>query len=179
MPPACMLDAASRGWSRTVPGCSCGRPGKEEPHGPRRNPQHLWLKPLMWQVMGEAITRQTLRKAHIPQQAVACIEVSSSSFSLSLSAEGSIGWDNTETSAYVLLSLLFHPEVSPDDLSYSSQIVRSLAKEQNPYGGFSSTQVTGQLFPIEGGDVWGWGWMGCNQKPELVWLAPGGRNRRR
>lgn len=43
--------------------------------------------------------------------------------------------------AYVLLAHLTQPQVSSADLSRASQIVRWLSRQQNPYGGFASTQV--------------------------------------
>lgn len=46
-----------------------------------------------------------------------------------------------EMTAYVLLAYLSQPSVSPADLGTASQIVRWLCKQQNPYGGFASTQV--------------------------------------
>lgn len=47
-----------------------------------------------------------------------------------------------EMTSYVLLALLNKAELTPDDLSYISHIVYWLVKQQNPYGGFSSSQVT-------------------------------------
>ncbi|NXS87567.1 A2ML1 protein, partial [Erpornis zantholeuca] len=47
-----------------------------------------------------------------------------------------------EMTAYVLLAYLSQPAVSPADLGTASQIVRWLCKQQNPYGGFASTQDT-------------------------------------
>ncbi|XP_068441650.1 alpha-2-macroglobulin isoform X2 [Clinocottus analis] len=47
-----------------------------------------------------------------------------------------------ETSAYVLLALLSGPPTPGFGLDYCSSIVRWLAQNQNPYGGFSSTQDT-------------------------------------
>ncbi|NXJ21718.1 A2ML1 protein, partial [Dicrurus megarhynchus] len=47
-----------------------------------------------------------------------------------------------EMTAYVLLAHLSQPSVSPADLSTAAQIVRWLCKQQNPYGGFASTQDT-------------------------------------
>lgn len=44
--------------------------------------------------------------------------------------------------AYVLLAYLSKPQVSSADLATASQIVRWLSKQQNPYGGFASTQDT-------------------------------------
>lgn len=44
--------------------------------------------------------------------------------------------------SYVLLALLNKAKLSPEDLSYISRIVHWLVKQQNPYGGFSSSQVT-------------------------------------
>lgn len=43
--------------------------------------------------------------------------------------------------SYVLLALLSGPALPDFGLDYSSGIVRWLAQQQNPYGGFSSTQV--------------------------------------
>ncbi|KAJ8001525.1 hypothetical protein DPEC_G00170390 [Dallia pectoralis] len=47
-----------------------------------------------------------------------------------------------ETSSYVLLAVLRSSTLSTADLGYASRIVRWLARQQNPYGGFSSTQDT-------------------------------------
>ncbi|XP_015506829.1 alpha-2-macroglobulin-like protein 1 [Parus major] len=47
-----------------------------------------------------------------------------------------------EMTAYVLLAYLSQPSVSPADLGTASQIVQWLCKQQNPYGGFASTQDT-------------------------------------
>ncbi|XP_075347875.1 ovostatin-like [Mycteria americana] len=47
-----------------------------------------------------------------------------------------------ETTSYVLLALLNKAKLTPEDLSYISRIVRWLVKQQNPYGGFSSSQDT-------------------------------------
>ncbi|NXJ35941.1 A2ML1 protein, partial [Ciconia maguari] len=47
-----------------------------------------------------------------------------------------------EMTAYVLLAYLSQPQVSSADLWTASQIVRWLSKQQNPYGGFASTQDT-------------------------------------
>ncbi|XP_076147509.1 alpha-2-macroglobulin-like [Alosa pseudoharengus] len=47
-----------------------------------------------------------------------------------------------ETSAYVLLAVLTKPALTAADLGYASRIVNWLVKQQNPYGGFSSTQDT-------------------------------------
>ncbi|NWI68261.1 A2ML1 protein, partial [Todus mexicanus] len=47
-----------------------------------------------------------------------------------------------EMTAYVLLAYLYQPQVSSADLGTASQIVRWLSKQQNPYGGFASTQDT-------------------------------------
>ncbi|KYO44382.1 hypothetical protein Y1Q_0012141 [Alligator mississippiensis] len=58
-----------------------------------------------------------------------------SSWAQALSAE-------VEMTAYVLLAYLSPPKVSTADLATASQIVRWLSKQQNPYGGFASTQDT-------------------------------------
>ncbi|XP_016159843.1 PREDICTED: LOW QUALITY PROTEIN: alpha-2-macroglobulin-like protein 1 [Ficedula albicollis] len=47
-----------------------------------------------------------------------------------------------EMTAYVLLAYLSQPSVSPADLGTASRIARWLCKQQNPYGGFASTQDT-------------------------------------
>ncbi|XP_041317857.1 ovostatin-like [Pyrgilauda ruficollis] len=47
-----------------------------------------------------------------------------------------------EMTSYVLLALLNRPNLTPEDLSYISRIVYWLIKQQNPYGGFSSSQDT-------------------------------------
>ncbi|KFP08055.1 Ovostatin, partial [Calypte anna] len=47
-----------------------------------------------------------------------------------------------ETTSYVLLTLLKKDKLTPEDLSYTSRIVQWLVKQQNPYGGFSSSQDT-------------------------------------
>ncbi|NXR70243.1 A2ML1 protein, partial [Rhadina sibilatrix] len=79
----------------------------------------------------------------------------------SVSAEGQLHWQRkgkapepsepswaaaapaeVEMTAYVLLAYLSQPSVSPADLGTASQIVRWLCKQQNPYGGFASTQDT-------------------------------------
>ncbi|XP_041924557.1 alpha-2-macroglobulin-like isoform X2 [Alosa sapidissima] len=47
-----------------------------------------------------------------------------------------------ETTSYVLLAVLTKPTLTAADLGYASRIVSWLVKQQNPYGGFSSTQDT-------------------------------------
>ncbi|XP_063073852.1 alpha-2-macroglobulin-like protein 1 [Engraulis encrasicolus] len=47
-----------------------------------------------------------------------------------------------ETSSYVLLAVLTKPTLTTADLGYAAKIVNWLVKQQNPYGGFSSTQDT-------------------------------------
>ncbi|XP_062377751.1 alpha-2-macroglobulin-like protein 1 [Sardina pilchardus] len=47
-----------------------------------------------------------------------------------------------ETSSYVLLAVLTKPTLTAADLGYASRIVSWLVKQQNPFGGFSSTQDT-------------------------------------
>ncbi|XP_041924560.1 alpha-2-macroglobulin-like protein 1 isoform X1 [Alosa sapidissima] len=47
-----------------------------------------------------------------------------------------------EMSSYVLLAVLTKPTLTVADLGYASRIVSWLVKQQNPYGGFSSTQDT-------------------------------------
>ncbi|NXJ71585.1 OVOS protein, partial [Rostratula benghalensis] len=47
-----------------------------------------------------------------------------------------------EMTSYVLLALLNKAKLTPEDSSYIFHIVRWLVKQQNPYGGFSSSQDT-------------------------------------
>ncbi|NXC58046.1 OVOS protein, partial [Aleadryas rufinucha] len=47
-----------------------------------------------------------------------------------------------EITSYVLLALLNRPKLTPEDSSYISRIVYWLIKQQNTYGGFSSSQDT-------------------------------------
>ncbi|KAM6093422.1 ovostatin-like [Theristicus caerulescens] len=47
-----------------------------------------------------------------------------------------------EMTSYALLALLNKAKLTPEDLSYISRIVHWLVKQQNPYGGFSSSQDT-------------------------------------
>ncbi|XP_023563169.1 ovostatin-like [Octodon degus] len=47
-----------------------------------------------------------------------------------------------EMSSYVLLALLSKPGLTSEELSYASQIVQWLAKQQNSRGGFASTKDT-------------------------------------
>ncbi|KAM6420957.1 LOW QUALITY PROTEIN: ovostatin-like [Pluvialis apricaria] len=47
-----------------------------------------------------------------------------------------------EITSYVLLALLYKPNRNEEDLTKASGIVQWIIKQQNPYGGFSSTQDT-------------------------------------
>ncbi|NXU86100.1 OVOS protein, partial [Xiphorhynchus elegans] len=47
-----------------------------------------------------------------------------------------------EITSYVLLALLYKPNQNKEDLTKASGIVQWLIRQQNPYGGFSSTQDT-------------------------------------
>ncbi|XP_063289880.1 alpha-2-macroglobulin-like protein 1 [Pelobates fuscus] len=49
---------------------------------------------------------------------------------------------SVELSSYVLLALVSGPNVTTEDIEKSSHIVQWLIKQQNPNGGFSSTQDT-------------------------------------
>ncbi|XP_043975302.1 alpha-2-macroglobulin-like protein 1 isoform X1 [Gambusia affinis] len=63
---------------------------------------------------------------------------------------GSVHWEQVgssdavevEMTSYVLLALLLSPPLEGFSLDYTSGIIRWLAQQQNPYGGFSSTQDT-------------------------------------
>ncbi|KPP59025.1 hypothetical protein Z043_123098, partial [Scleropages formosus] len=46
-----------------------------------------------------------------------------------------------EMASYILLALLSGPQLPGFGLGYASVLVRWLVQQQNPYGGFSSTQV--------------------------------------
>ncbi|XP_074966839.1 ovostatin-like [Phalacrocorax aristotelis] len=47
-----------------------------------------------------------------------------------------------EITSYVLLALLYKPNQNQEDLTKASGIVQWIIRQQNPYGGFSSTQDT-------------------------------------
>ncbi|KAM5262733.1 ovostatin-like [Ctenodactylus gundi] len=47
-----------------------------------------------------------------------------------------------ETTGYVLLAMLSTPQLTSEELSFASQVVQWLAKQQNSRGGFSSTKDT-------------------------------------
>ena len=54
-----------------------------------------------------------------------------------------------ETSSYVLLAVLTKTTLTAADLGYAARIVNWLVKQQNPYGGFSSTQVIHKHFLLK------------------------------
>lgn len=55
-----------------------------------------------------------------------------------------------EMTSYVLLAYLTAwPAPSSEDLSVASHIVKWITKQQNPNGGFSSTQVCGEPLGIK------------------------------
>ncbi|KAL6471070.1 hypothetical protein MHYP_G00197200 [Metynnis hypsauchen] len=71
---------------------------------------------------------------------------------VAISGDGHLHWSQSasddsdslsvEISSYVLLAVLTTAEVTAADLVYANRIVRWLVRQQNPYGGFSSTQDT-------------------------------------
>ncbi|XP_067167896.1 alpha-2-macroglobulin-like protein 1, partial [Apteryx mantelli] len=69
------------------------------------------------------------------QRKVKALPSSQSPWAAAASAE-------VEMTAYILLAFLSQPHVSSDHLATASSIVRWLSKQQNPYGGFASTQDT-------------------------------------
>ncbi|KAF7699977.1 hypothetical protein HF521_002935 [Silurus meridionalis] len=58
------------------------------------------------------------------------------------SALDDFGTLSVEISSYVLLAVLSTGQLTAAELGYSNRIVSWLVKQQNPYGGFSSTQDT-------------------------------------
>ncbi|KAL7831784.1 hypothetical protein AOLI_G00293320 [Acnodon oligacanthus] len=72
--------------------------------------------------------------------------------SVAISGDGRLHWSQSasddsgslavEISSYVLLAVLTTAEVTAADLGYANRIVSWLVRQQNPYGGFSSTQDT-------------------------------------
>uniref|UniRef100_A0AAY5EWY6 Alpha-2-macroglobulin-like n=1 Tax=Electrophorus electricus TaxID=8005 RepID=A0AAY5EWY6_ELEEL len=72
--------------------------------------------------------------------------------SVSISGDGRLHWSQSasgdsdslavEISSYVLLAVLTTDQLSTADLGYANRIVSWLVRQQNPYGGFSSTQDT-------------------------------------
>ncbi|XP_066457796.1 alpha-2-macroglobulin-like protein 1 [Eleutherodactylus coqui] len=73
-------------------------------------------------------------------------------FLLAVQSGGDLYWTYTlqassdsasvELTAYILLALITAPTISANDILTASHIVSWLVKQQNPYGGFSSTQDT-------------------------------------
>ncbi|KAM8924712.1 alpha-2-macroglobulin-like protein 1 [Pelodytes ibericus] len=49
---------------------------------------------------------------------------------------------NVELTSYILLALVSLPDIDPVEIKKAAHIVHWLSKQQNPYGGFSSTQDT-------------------------------------
>ncbi|XP_036453930.1 alpha-2-macroglobulin-like isoform X2 [Colossoma macropomum] len=72
--------------------------------------------------------------------------------SIAISGDGRLHWSQSasddsgslavEISSYVMLAVLTTAEVTAADLGYANRIVTWLVRQQNPYGGFSSTQDT-------------------------------------
>ncbi|XP_017537981.1 alpha-2-macroglobulin-like [Pygocentrus nattereri] len=72
--------------------------------------------------------------------------------SVAISGGGPLHWSQSasddsdslsvEISSYVLLAVLTTSEVTAADLGYANRIVSWLVRQQNPYGGYSSTQDT-------------------------------------
>ncbi|XP_036453873.1 alpha-2-macroglobulin-like [Colossoma macropomum] len=72
--------------------------------------------------------------------------------SVAISGDGHLHWSQSasddsdslsvEISSYVLLAVLTTSKVTTADLGYANRIVSWLVRQQNPYGGFSSTQDT-------------------------------------
>uniref|UniRef100_A0A3B4CIM2 Prolactin-induced protein n=1 Tax=Pygocentrus nattereri TaxID=42514 RepID=A0A3B4CIM2_PYGNA len=72
--------------------------------------------------------------------------------SVAISGDGRLHWSQSasddsdslsvEISSYVLLAVLTTAEVTATDLGYANRIVSWLVRQQNPYGGYSSTQDT-------------------------------------
>uniref|UniRef100_A0A8B9TBW4 Alpha-2-macroglobulin-like protein 1 n=1 Tax=Anas platyrhynchos TaxID=8839 RepID=A0A8B9TBW4_ANAPL len=96
----------------------CGLAGRQEQHQARlQSLVQRGVKGLLfWQRKGKALPTESLWAAAAPAE--------------------------VEMTAYVLLAHLTQPQVSSADLSRASQIVRWLSRQQNPYGGFASTQDT-------------------------------------
>ncbi|XP_076831914.1 alpha-2-macroglobulin-like [Brachyhypopomus gauderio] len=72
--------------------------------------------------------------------------------SVAITGDGRLHWSQSafddsdslsvEISSYVLLAVLTTNQLSAADLGYANRIVSWLVRQQNPYGGFSSTQDT-------------------------------------
>ncbi|XP_060799859.1 alpha-2-macroglobulin-like [Neoarius graeffei] len=72
--------------------------------------------------------------------------------SVAISGDGRLHWSQSasddsgalsvEISSYVLLAVLTEGQLTAADLGYANRIISWLVKQQNPYGGFSSTQDT-------------------------------------
>ncbi|KAK3560861.1 hypothetical protein QTP86_022612 [Hemibagrus guttatus] len=72
--------------------------------------------------------------------------------SIAITGDGRLHWSQSaldgssslsvEISSYVLLAVLTSSQITATDLGYANRIVSWLVKQQNPYGGFLSTQDT-------------------------------------
>ncbi|KAI1230189.1 hypothetical protein IHE44_0010152 [Lamprotornis superbus] len=121
--------------------------GGEEPPAPRTYFPETWL----WDLVPGGVSDELSLSAY----------VTAAMLELGLPTLGQLYWQRkekpqkpselswaeaapaeVEMTAYVLLAYLSQPSVSPADLGTASQIVRWLCKQQNPYGGFASTQDT-------------------------------------
>uniref|UniRef100_A0A8C3KEN9 Alpha-macroglobulin receptor-binding domain-containing protein n=1 Tax=Calidris pygmaea TaxID=425635 RepID=A0A8C3KEN9_9CHAR len=97
----------------------------------------LYTQALLAYVFGLAGRREQQRAQlqSLAQHSISVLPSSQPSWAAAMPAE-------VEMTAYVLLAYLSQPQVSSDDLATASQIVRWLSRQQNPYGGFASTQDT-------------------------------------
>ncbi|CAH2322584.1 pregnancy zone [Pelobates cultripes] len=75
---------------------------------------------------------------------VAILSVDETHWEYALQSSGSEGGvsASVELSSYILLALVSGSDVTTEDIEKASRIVRWLIKQQNPSGGFSSTQDT-------------------------------------
>uniref|UniRef100_A0A8B9QC23 Alpha-macroglobulin-like TED domain-containing protein n=1 Tax=Apteryx owenii TaxID=8824 RepID=A0A8B9QC23_APTOW len=88
-----------------------------------------------WQALLQSLAQHGVKGQLYWQRKVKALPSSQSPWAAAASAE-------VEMTAYILLAFLSQPHVSSDHLATASSIVRWLSKQQNPYGGFASTQDT-------------------------------------
>ncbi|XP_051984551.1 alpha-2-macroglobulin-like protein 1 [Xyrauchen texanus] len=117
-----------------VRGLSCLRPVT----GNIMNAYTTALLAYAFSLSGETTTRQTL----LTKLDNIAITTGGLHWAQIVSGAQSSGSLEVEISSYVLLAVLTVDQLSAADLGYSNRIVRWLVQQQNPSGGFSTTQDT-------------------------------------
>ncbi|KAM5132697.1 alpha-2-macroglobulin-like protein 1, partial [Mantella aurantiaca] len=132
-------------------------------HGGSMNNQHIKLdlalaclqanvsitiNPYTWALMAYAFTlsNDTVTRQVLLDKLYTVAQSSGSDlywpYTFSSSSGDSLVSASVEMTAYVLLALVSGPTIQPNELTDAARIVNWLSKQQNPYGGFASTQDT-------------------------------------